>query len=60
MWIIKDWADNVMFNGKKFKDFEDGEAHLMEFFEDNFMDYEENRGEYVVLLANKSVSDIGD
>ncbi len=48
MWIIKDWAGNVKFNGKKFKSFEDVEEYLCTYFEENDMDYEEWRGEYYV------------
>lgn len=46
MWIIKDWASNVCFNGKEFESFEDGEEFLCEKLGDN---YEEDRQEYYIL-----------
>ena len=48
-WIIKDWAGNIKFNGKKFKSFDDGEEYLCEYFDKNSMDYDEWRGEYYVV-----------
>lgn len=45
MWIIKDWAGNTCFFGKKFKSFEDGEEFLSEQLGD---DYEEDRQEYEI------------
>ena len=40
-WIIKDWADNVLFGGKTFKTFEDAWSHIYETFPDQeeFDDY---------------------
>jgi hypothetical protein len=34
MWIIKDWADNIMFDGRGFETFEDGWGFIMENIED--------------------------
>lgn len=47
-WIIKDWADNVKFEGKKFDTFQDADEYLTIYFNDNDMDYEEWRGEYYI------------
>lgn len=40
-FIIKDWADNILFNGKTFEDFEDAWGYIYETFpeEDDFEDY---------------------
>ena len=43
MWIIKDWANNVLFDGREFETFEDGWDFLGETFPDvhetHFDDY---------------------
>jgi len=33
-FIIKDWADNVMFKGKTFKDFDDAWGYIYENVDD--------------------------
>jgi hypothetical protein len=45
-FIIQDWAGNLMFNGKKFKSFDDAESYLSEFLND---DYETDREAYYIL-----------
>ena len=42
-WIIKDWAGNICFKGKTFKDFDDAEEFLSIKLGD---DYETDRQEY--------------
>ncbi len=44
-WIIYDWANNDVFQGKEFKTFEDGEEFLSFYLGDN---YEESRQEYEI------------
>lgn len=46
MFIIVDWINNICFNGKEFKTFDDGEEFLCEFLGDN---YETDRGEYYII-----------
>lgn len=48
MWIIKDWADNHIFNGQEFNSFEDAEEFLTEFMYCNDISYDESRSEYVI------------
>jgi hypothetical protein len=45
---ILDWAGNIKFNGKSFDTFEDAEKYLCDYFEDQGMDYDEERGEYEI------------
>lgn len=47
IWFIIDWAGNVLFEGKRFASFEDGEEFLCEFLGDN---YDTDRGEYYVTF----------
>lgn len=47
-FIIKDWADNLIFD-EKFSSFEDAEYFLDCFFISRNMDYEEWRGEYYII-----------
>lgn len=44
-YIIQDWAGNLVFQGKTFKDFDDAEEFLCERLGDN---YETDRGEYYI------------
>ena len=43
--IIQDWAGNICFKGKTFKDFDDAE----EFLSVKLNDYEEDRQEYYIV-----------
>lgn len=47
-FIIKDWANNILFNEKQFKSFDDAEEFLSEYLDDNGLNYEEERGEYYI------------
>jgi hypothetical protein len=47
-WIIQDWAGNTLFKGKEFQTFDDAEAFLCEFFDDNGWDYDVERQEYEI------------
>lgn len=54
MFIIKDWANNILFSGKTFQSFEDGWGFILEqfpeedgedgFFDDYFVEEIENEG----------------
>lgn len=48
--IIKDWAGNICFGGKDFKDFDDAESFLCEKLND---DYETDRQEYFIVNENE-------
>lgn len=48
MYNIIDWAGNDCFDGKTFKTFDDAEEFLSEFFDDEGLDYDEERGEYEI------------
>lgn len=57
MWIIKDWANNVMFDGKEFNYEVEADEYLDEQLEklypeceNNQAYYNEVRGEYHVVL----------
>jgi len=45
-WAIYDWACNLLFSGKEFKDYASGEKFLSKFLDDT---YEELRQEYYIL-----------
>lgn len=49
-WIIFDWAGNRIILNKKdtWQSFDDAEADLSQFIDDNGWDYEECRGEYYI------------
>ena len=49
-YIIKDWADNIMFNSESFNSFDDAESFLSEFLGD---DYETDRQEYFIIEGTK-------
>lgn len=46
IWIIKDWAGNVMFDAREWENFDDAEAFLSEFLGDN---YKTDRQEYEIV-----------
>lgn len=46
-YIIKDWANNIMFNGKQFDDFEDAWGFIYE----NIPDEESYQDIYVEILT---------
>lgn len=48
-WWVLDWAGNIMFKGTKFRTFGAAEEYLINFLEKKKLDYEENRGEYVIM-----------
>ncbi len=47
-FIIKDWAGNIKFDGKKFDSFEDAWEYLYIYFNENNMDCDEWAQEYYV------------
>lgn len=47
-FIIKDWADNILFKGEEFNSFDDAESFLCGYFEDNGWNYDDTRGEYYI------------
>ncbi len=49
-WIIKDWAGNLCFHGRRFVSFENGEAWLCEKLGEA---YETDRGEYYTQLEEQ-------
>jgi hypothetical protein len=53
MWIIKDWADNHLFQDRQFESFEDGWDFLFDFFSENNMDCDEWAQEYGVYEINE-------
>lgn len=53
IWIIKDWADNLLFNGKEFDSFDNAEQFLCEHFENKELDYEENRGDIYIEVKGE-------
>jgi hypothetical protein len=44
-YIIKDWADNTLFKGQEFDSFDDAESFLASYFEDQGLNYDDERGE---------------
>ncbi len=46
MWIIKDWANNDMFDERLFKSYDEAADFLMEFLNDSNMDIDEWFDEY--------------
>jgi len=52
-YIVIDWADNVMFGGKKFKSFDDGWSYVYDHMEEEELD-----DVYVVLLSDAIKKDI--
>jgi hypothetical protein len=50
MWIIKDWADNTLFNGKTFETFEDGWGYVYE----NVVDEDNAYDDYYVIEQQPS------
>ena len=49
MFIIQDWAGNDCITTYHFDSFDDAEEHLVQFLDDENLDYEENRGEYSIV-----------
>jgi len=53
LYIIKDWAGNVMFNGELFESFEDADCFLGNFLdrlcETQGYDFDVERGEYYIM-----------
>ena len=45
-YVIKDWANNVKFNGKTFKDYEDADAYLESFIAKNYYNTPINKMEW--------------
>lgn len=52
MYIIEDWAGNLMFNGREFPSFDDAESFLSEFLKDG---YDEVRGEYEIVELERDI-----
>jgi len=46
MYIIKDWANNIMFNGMLFESFEDAWCHIYE-----NISYEDNAYDDLIVVA---------
>ena len=58
MYIIKDWAGNVCFDGKTFNTFEDASGYLSEWIESTYPEtivdedrFYEEFGEYFITIA---------
>ena len=49
MFIIEDWTGNVAVTSYQFDSFEDAEEYLEQFFEDEGLNYDEERGEYSIV-----------
>jgi len=48
---IRDWADNLMYDGERFKDFDSAEEYLCERLGES---YEEYRGEIFIILIERN------
>jgi hypothetical protein len=48
---IRDWANNLMYDGERFKDFDTAEEFLCEKLGDN---YEEYRGDIYITLIERN------
>ena len=50
-WIIKDWANNICFNGQAFDDYLDAEDFLASELGDN---YDTDRQEYYIMIPHQN------
>jgi len=53
--VIVDWASNIMFEGQEFSDFDEAERFLSNYFDQNNMSYDDERGEYTITPLSEVI-----